>query len=69
MNGKTVLVTGANRGVGFVTASRLAMLGAEVVLVCRDGQRGSVAREAIAKIAAQQRQRYVRAARTNSRRH
>lgn len=51
MNGKTVLVTGANRGVGFVTASRLATMGAEVLLVCRNAQRGSIARDAIAKVA------------------
>lgn len=51
MIGKTVLVTGANRGVGFVAASKLAMMGAEVVMVCRDAQRGSIAREAIAKVA------------------
>ena len=51
MKGKIVLITGANRGVGYFTASELALLGAEVVMVCRDPLRGSIARDAIAKVA------------------
>jgi len=35
MHNKTVVVTGANSGVGFVTAKRLAEAGAEIVMVCR----------------------------------
>jgi NAD(P)-dependent dehydrogenase (short-subunit alcohol dehydrogenase family) len=51
MRGKTVLVTGANSGIGFVTARELAKMGACVLMVCRDTQRGSQAREAVAQVA------------------
>jgi retinol dehydrogenase 12 len=42
-------VTGANSGVGFVTAKRLAEAGAEIVMVCRDPGRGETARARIAE--------------------
>ena len=38
------LVTGANSGIGFETALALADLGAEVVLLCRNRERGEAAR-------------------------
>jgi len=41
MDGKIVLITGANSGVGFATARKLAELGASVVMVCRDSLRGN----------------------------
>lgn len=40
MEGKTCLVTGANRGIGRVVAEGLADRGATVVMVCRDRGRG-----------------------------
>ena len=43
MTGKVCLVTGANSGIGRVTALALARLGAQVVLVCRDRARGEAA--------------------------
>ena len=49
MHNKTVAVTGANSGVGFVTATRLAEMGAEIVMVCRDAGRGEEARAWIAE--------------------
>lgn len=43
MNRKTAVVTGANAGIGRVTALELAKLGHEVVLVCRNRQKGETA--------------------------
>lgn len=47
LSGKTCLVTGANSGIGFFTALGLAKLGAEVVMVSRDGVKGQAAAEAV----------------------
>jgi NAD(P)-dependent dehydrogenase (short-subunit alcohol dehydrogenase family) len=51
MLGKVVLITGANSGIGFVTARELASKGASVLMVCRDMQRGQRARDEIAQAA------------------
>jgi NAD(P)-dependent dehydrogenase (short-subunit alcohol dehydrogenase family) len=40
MRGKICLVTGANSGIGKVTAAGLAKMGATVVMACRDQARG-----------------------------
>lgn len=47
MEGKTCVVTGANSGIGKATAAGLAMMGARVVMVSRDAQRGETARAEI----------------------
>lgn len=45
--GRTVLVTGANSGLGYQTATILAQRGAHVLLGCRDPERGRVAAERV----------------------
>jgi NAD(P)-dependent dehydrogenase (short-subunit alcohol dehydrogenase family) len=47
LDGKTCVVTGANTGIGKETALGLAKLGANVVMVCRDRQRGETAQREI----------------------
>ena len=47
MAGKTVVVTGASSGIGLETARALALLGARIVMVCRDPARAERAREDI----------------------
>jgi len=43
IQGKTVIVTGANTGIGLETASGLAALGANVILTARDPAKGTAA--------------------------
>jgi NAD(P)-dependent dehydrogenase (short-subunit alcohol dehydrogenase family) len=47
LTGKRVVITGANSGIGYHTALKLARKGAQVVLACRDRRRGE---EAIARL-------------------
>ncbi len=48
MTGQTCVITGATSGIGRAAAQELAGLGAEVVIVARDGGRGARARDEIA---------------------
>jgi NAD(P)-dependent dehydrogenase (short-subunit alcohol dehydrogenase family) len=43
MQGKTVLITGANQGIGKASAIALGKLGAKLVLVCRNADKGRAA--------------------------
>ncbi|MEU6669509.1 oxidoreductase [Streptomyces sp. NPDC046727] len=45
LTGRTAVVTGANSGLGYVTARELARKGAQVVLACRSEARGRAAVE------------------------
>jgi retinol dehydrogenase-14 len=47
MKGKICLVTGASSGIGKATATAMAELGANVVMVCRDETRGKAARSQV----------------------
>ena len=47
LQGKTVVVTGSNSGVGFKTAETMLYLGADVILACRNPQRAEAARKAL----------------------
>lgn len=46
---KTIIVTGANSGIGKAAAIQLAQLGANVIMACRSAQRGAQALEDVRK--------------------
>lgn len=47
LSGRTIIITGANSGLGFEAATALAGRGAQVVLACRDQAKGRAADEQI----------------------
>ena len=47
MTHKTIIITGANAGIGFQTALGLAQQGHQVVMMCRNQQRGQAAQQQI----------------------
>lgn len=52
MRDKTVIVTGANTGIGKVTALEMARMGAKVVMLCRNPEKGVAARDEIVRLSA-----------------
>ena len=51
MSNRICLITGANSGIGFVTARELARQGMDVVMVCRNAAKGELARNEIKAVA------------------
>lgn len=49
LEGKTIIVTGANSGIGFYVAQKFTQLGAQVILACRNKERAIKAVETIRK--------------------
>ncbi|NDJ53469.1 MAG: SDR family oxidoreductase [Chloroflexi bacterium] len=47
LTGQTMIVTGANNGIGKITTRELARMGAHLVMVCRSRERGEAARQEI----------------------
>lgn len=50
MDGKVVIITGANTGIGKANAIDLAKRGAKVYIACRDKARGDAARQEIIEV-------------------
>jgi NAD(P)-dependent dehydrogenase (short-subunit alcohol dehydrogenase family) len=46
--GRLTIITGANSGIGFHTARHLARAGAQIILACRNAEKGEAARAKIA---------------------
>lgn len=51
LSGKTIIITGANSGIGKAAAIQLARLGATVVMACRSAERGARALEEVCLLA------------------
>jgi NAD(P)-dependent dehydrogenase (short-subunit alcohol dehydrogenase family) len=50
IDGKVVIITGANTGIGKVTAIELAKRGAKIYMACRDMNRCETARKEIVEL-------------------
>ena len=47
IEGKNILITGANSGIGKVTAIELAKKGANIIMVCRNKEKAQIAQQEI----------------------
>lgn len=50
MQNKTVIITGANSGIGKAAAIALAKMGAHIVMVCRNSEKGLAAKQEISNL-------------------
>ena len=50
LSGKTMLITGANSGIGFETSLALAKKGAHVIMACRDHRKAEDAKERVIRM-------------------
>jgi NAD(P)-dependent dehydrogenase (short-subunit alcohol dehydrogenase family) len=50
LSGKTILITGANSGIGKAAAIQLARLGATIIMACRSPERGAQALEEVCRL-------------------
>lgn len=57
---KTIIITGANSGIGKAAAIQLAQLGATVIMACRSAERGAKALDEVRKAANSQRVELLR---------
>lgn len=60
LTNKTIIITGANSGIGKAAAIQLAKLGATVVMACRSAERGAQALEDVRKAANSERVELLR---------
>lgn len=58
LDGRTIIITGANAGIGFETAIEIAKRHASVILACRDRNRGLQAVEKIIRLSSNKNVRY-----------
>ncbi len=59
MKNRTVVITGGNDGIGFQTALELARMGAQILMVCRNGQKAKIAVDKIIASSENKRIQYV----------
>ncbi len=59
MENKTIIITGANSGVGKAAAIQLAGLGAMVILACRSMERGVLAAEEVKSVSSSQKVEFM----------
>lgn len=59
LTGRTVIITGANSGIGFEAARVMAGRGAEVVMACRNVERSSEAYEKVKEISPKKRVKFM----------
>lgn len=49
LSGKTIIVSGANSGIGYLAALNLAKLGANIIMACRNAEKATAAKDNLIK--------------------